>query len=197
MKTHTSQLLRKYQLFQHHNYVCNVLINSKKKRVMLCNLFVVNSICLATRSEAEEAMRELRSGGGLAILTTKQIVAGSEEIEFEVKTPQGLSTMEALPTLPWLCSVSTKSTAFPMRGRQPRPDRSQLPHTGSRSLVRSLWTSDHPDPEGPMVSKWWPGFRKTTSRGSSVSSLVPSLSKATPACTRMSHSQSNSTSRRL
>ena len=27
-------------------------------------------ICLATRSEAEEAMRELRSGGGLAILTT-------------------------------------------------------------------------------------------------------------------------------
>ena len=37
-------------------------------------------ICLATRSEAEEAMRELRSGGVLAILTTKQVVAGSEEI---------------------------------------------------------------------------------------------------------------------
>ena len=50
-------------------------------------------ICLATRSEAEEAMRELRSGGGLAILTTKQVVAGSEEIEFEVKTSKGLSTM--------------------------------------------------------------------------------------------------------
>ena len=50
-------------------------------------------ICLATRSEAEEAMRELRSGSGLAILTTKQIEAGSEEIEFEVKTSQGLSTM--------------------------------------------------------------------------------------------------------
>ena len=49
--------------------------------------------CLATRSEAEEAMRELRSGGGLAILTSKQVVAGSEEIEFEVKTSQGLSTM--------------------------------------------------------------------------------------------------------
>ena len=50
-------------------------------------------ICLATRSETEEAMRELRLGGGLAVLTTKQIVAGSEEIEFEVKTSQGLSTM--------------------------------------------------------------------------------------------------------
>ena len=50
-------------------------------------------ICLATRSEAEKAMRELRSGSGLAILTTKQIEAGSEEIEFEVKTSQGLSTM--------------------------------------------------------------------------------------------------------
>ena len=53
-----------------------------------------------------------------------------------------------------------------------------------------------------MVSKWWPGFRKTTSRrffaeaGSSVSSLAPSLSKATPACARMPHSQPNSTSRR-
>ena len=96
-----------------------------------------------------------------------------------------------------------ESTGIPMRGRQPRPDRSQQPHTGSRSLERSLWTSYHPDPEGSMVSKWWPGFRKTTSRsffaeaGSSVSSLAPSLSKATPACTRMSHSQSNSTSRRL
>ena len=44
--------------------------------------------------------------------------------------------------------VSTKSTAIPMRGRQPRPDRSQLPHTGSRSLVRSPWTSYHPDPQG-------------------------------------------------
>ena len=50
-------------------------------------------ICLAMRSEAEEAMRELRSGSGLAILTTKQIEAGSEEIEFEVKTSQGQSTM--------------------------------------------------------------------------------------------------------
>ena len=38
-------------------------------------------------------MRELRSGSGLAILTTKQIEAGSEEIEFEVKTSQGQSTM--------------------------------------------------------------------------------------------------------
>ena len=44
VKTHASQLLRKYQLFQHHNYVCKVLINSKKKKVMLCNLFVVNSM---------------------------------------------------------------------------------------------------------------------------------------------------------
>ena len=38
-------------------------------------------------------MRELRSGSGLAILTTKQIEAGSEEIEFEVETSQGQSTM--------------------------------------------------------------------------------------------------------
>ena len=51
------------------------------------------SICLATRSEAEEAMRQLRSGSGLAVLTTKQFEAGSEEIKFEVKTSQGLSTM--------------------------------------------------------------------------------------------------------
>ena len=50
-------------------------------------------VLIATRSEAEEAMRELRSGSGLAILTTKQIEAGSEEIEFEAKTSQGLSTM--------------------------------------------------------------------------------------------------------
>ena len=50
-------------------------------------------ICLPTRSEAEEAVREMRSGSGVAILTTEQINAGSEEIEFEVKTSQGLSTM--------------------------------------------------------------------------------------------------------
>ena len=37
-------------------------------------------ICLATRSDAEEAMPELRSGGGLAVLTRKQIVAGSEDL---------------------------------------------------------------------------------------------------------------------
>ena len=128
-------------------------------------------ICLATRSEAEEAMRELRSGSGPAILTTKQIEAGSEVIEFEVKTSQGLSTvwkryLVQLGDVPvtYKCSAPRagaveadtslvvigfhkKSTAIPKRGRQPRPDRSQLPHTGSRSLERSPWTSYHPDPE--------------------------------------------------
>ena len=50
-------------------------------------------ICLATRSEAAEAMLELRSGGGFTILTTKHIVVVVEEIEFEVKTFHCLSTM--------------------------------------------------------------------------------------------------------
>ena len=147
-------------------------------------------ICFATRSEEEEAMRELRSGGGLTILTTKQIVAGSEEIEFEVKTSQGLSIMwkrylVQLGDVPvtYKCSAPRGGAAeadtslvvigfhnkycHPDPWRQPRPDRSQLPHTGSRSLVRSPWTSYHPDPEGPMVSKWWPGFRRQLREGSS------------------------------
>ena len=42
--------------------------------------------CLATRSEAKEAIRELR-------LATKQVKDGSEEVEFEVKTAQGRSTL--------------------------------------------------------------------------------------------------------
>ena len=141
----------------------------------------------------------------------KQIAAGSEEIDFEVKTSQGLSTMwkryfgaagRRSGHMQVFCAKrrSCGGRHFPCSDRFPQ--KVLLPHTGSRSLVRSPWTSYHPDPEGPTVSKW-PGFRKTTSRrffaeaGSSVSSLVPSLSKATPACTRMSHPQSNATSRRL
>ena len=50
-------------------------------------------VYLASRGEAEEAMRELRSEKGLAILTTKQVESGSEEVEFEVKTDQGKSTV--------------------------------------------------------------------------------------------------------
>ena len=114
-----------------------------------------------------------------------QVVAGSEEIEFEVKTSQGLSTMwkcdlvqlgdvpvtykcsaprggalEA-DTFPFIDRFPTQGTAIPMRGRQPRSDRSQLPHIGSRNLVRSPWTSYHPDPEGPIVSNWrWPRVQK-------------------------------------
>ena len=88
-------------------------------------------------------MRELRSGSGLAILTTKQIDAGSEEIEFKVKTSQGQSTMwerhlVQLGDVPvtYKCSAprggaveadtslavigfQKKSTTIPMRGRQP------------------------------------------------------------------------------
>ena len=37
----------KYQLIQDHNYVCKVLINSKKKKGMLCNLFVEHCMFIA------------------------------------------------------------------------------------------------------------------------------------------------------
>ena len=59
-----------------------------------------------------------------------------------------------------------------MRGRQPRPDRSQLPHAGSSGLVRSPWTSYHPDPEGPMVSKWWERAHTLVRRATLFSFLV-------------------------
>ena len=46
--------------------------------------------CLATRSKAEEAMRELRSGGGLAILMTKQVVATAYWLKKIGAEPSGL-----------------------------------------------------------------------------------------------------------
>ena len=48
-------------------------------------------VCPATRSEAEETIRGLRSGKGLPILTAKQVKDGPEEVEFEVKTVQSQS----------------------------------------------------------------------------------------------------------
>ena len=51
------------------------------------------AVCLATRCEAEEAIRELRLGRGLAILRTKDVKDGSEEVEFEIKTAQDQSTV--------------------------------------------------------------------------------------------------------
>ena len=53
----------------------------------------VAGVCPATRSEAQLAIRELRSEKGLAILTTKQGKDGSEEVEFEVKMAQAESTV--------------------------------------------------------------------------------------------------------
>ena len=53
---------------------------------------VDSGVCRASRSEAEEAILELRSEKGLAFLTTKNI-SGSVEVEFEVKTAQGQSAM--------------------------------------------------------------------------------------------------------
>ena len=50
-------------------------------------------VCLATRSEAEEAIHELRSGKVLAILIAQQVKDGSEEVEFDVKTAEGQSTV--------------------------------------------------------------------------------------------------------
>ena len=46
---------------------------------------VDTAVCLVSRSEAEEAILELRSNQVLAILTTKHIF-GSVEVKFEVKT---------------------------------------------------------------------------------------------------------------
>ena len=37
---HATVITEKILLFEDHNYVCTMLINSQKKRGMLCNLFV-------------------------------------------------------------------------------------------------------------------------------------------------------------
>ena len=92
--------------------------------------------CLATRSEAEEAIRELRSVKGLAILTTKQVKDGSNS---KSRRPRACHqcgndtwcSWELLPSCtsvrqpevglwrPTLWSTSSRSTVIPMRG--PRP----------------------------------------------------------------------------
>ena len=53
---------------------------------------VDSGVCLVSRSDAEEAILELRWNQGLASLTTKHIF-GSVEVEFEVKNAQGQSAM--------------------------------------------------------------------------------------------------------
>ena len=52
-------LLGKYLLFQDHNYVCKVLINSKKKKGMLCNLFVEHCMIPMLAQELEKIDEEM------------------------------------------------------------------------------------------------------------------------------------------
>ena len=42
-------ITEKYELFRHHNCVCNVLINSQKKTVMLCYVFFLSRIVILPR----------------------------------------------------------------------------------------------------------------------------------------------------
>ena len=124
----------------------------------------------ATRSEAEEAMRELRSGKwtcyphdkadrswvGRDRIRSQNMSGPVNNVEALLGAAGGRSAprggaVEADTSL--VVIGFPKKYCHPERGRQPRPDRHQLPHTGSRSLEGSQWTSYHPDPEGSMVSK--------------------------------------------
>ena len=75
------ELAKNVELFQHHNYVCKVLINSKKKNVMLCNLFVANSKVLSCRKGVMTDAQVLRKASLLPV----QLQLRIESIKFAAR----------------------------------------------------------------------------------------------------------------
>ena len=145
----------------------------------------------------------LRSGKVLAILMTKQVEDGSEEVGFEVKTAQGQSTvwkryLVQLGTAPvmYKCSAARGGAvcgrllqeALSSRRVDHSPDPTEVSNHTLRQEVRCGASGHVPTQMMRERACRSGGSRQTASRRcfaevvSSVSSLAPSLSRTSPAC---------------